>query len=187
MMVTCVCTQCGNSFGKERGQLNRALAVSPGRLFCSLKCAGLARRKPKLPLAERKAKKAAYDAIRRVQLADEIRAEKRERSKLTYTYEGAKAKREARKQRLGADHHTRYCRQYFAADPKRKARKVTYDRRRRDAAFGEFAACAKLLRELEALIRQRSPDKYERLKARGYYLNRPSSQERKRNAQCSRW
>jgi hypothetical protein len=186
-MVSCTCTQCGDSFEKERSQLNRALLASPGRLFCSRKCTGLARRRPKLPLAERKAKKAAYDAIRRVQLADEIRAEKRERHKLTYTYEQAKAKREDRKQRLGHDYHARYCRQYFAADPKRKTRKVTYDRRRRDAAFGEFAACAKLLRELQALIRQRSPNKYERLVARGYYLNRQSSQERKRNAQSSRW
>lgn len=183
-MITITCAHCQKQTPRRTGDVNRALKLG-APVYCDQTCSGLARRTPKLPLAERKAKKADYDAIRRVQLADEIKAEKAERHRLTYTYEAAKAKREERKRRLGADYHTRYCRQYFARDTKRKTRKVSYDMRRRDARFGEFAACAKLLRELEAVIRKQSLDAYERRKARGYYER--CAQERKRDASVSRW
>lgn len=188
-MVPCVCTQCSGSFKKERGQLNRALKDSPGRLFCSQKCTGLARRRPRLPIAERKARKAAYDKIRRTQLADEIRAEKRERHKLTYTYEAAKAQREERKRRFGASYHAEYCRKRFERNPALKRGKRLYDRARRDRLnYADFAECARLLRKLQAEIRKRAPSFYERRKARGYYdQGTRTVQQRKRNEQLSRW
>lgn len=151
-----------------------------GRVFCSQACFGKSRRKKKPPIAARRAKKAAYDAIRRVLLADEIKAEKREYYKRAY--DPAKAAK-VRKKRMAW--HVAYCRRYYA-DPKRKAAKVRYDSNRRAAQYGEFAGAFKLLVRLKREVNKKLPDKYERAKARGYY-DRPTNQQRKRDAQVSRW
>lgn len=164
----------------DTGAFNRAMAGT-GRVFCGQRCFGLSRRKPKPPKAERRAKKAAYDLIRRTLLADEMRAEKREYHKRTYDPVKARKVRLAR-----AAWHLEYCRKYYA-DPKRKAAKVRYDQRRRSAMFGQFAGAHRLLVKLKKEICKRQPDRYERAKARGYYNNLRTTQERKRDAQISRW
>lgn len=192
MKVRCVCTQCGRQFEKERGQLNRALKASPGRLFCSRKCMGFARRDPEAnhrqPLAVRRARKAAYDVRYRAENLDEIREKKAEYHTRTYTYEKARAKRERAKRRLGRHYHRDNCRRWFARDPRRKTAKARSDRSRRYRLnYGEFRECAALLWKLERLIANRYPSDYERRKARGYYLTPRSTQERKRNEGISRW
>lgn len=179
-MISVRCSQCSKRHPVDTGVYNRAMART-GRLFCSRACFGLSRRKPKLPLAERKAKKAAYDVLYRAVNADERRAQKREYHKLTYDAVKAAKKRKAR-----ARWHIEYCRRYYA-DPKRKAAKVRYDQRRRDRQYGDFAQAARLLRKLKAEVIKKIPDKYERAKARGYYNNQRTTQERKRDAQISRW
>ncbi len=185
-MIRVTCAQCRRSHLKQAGHVNRTRKLG-GKFYCSLRCSGLARRKPKLPEAERRAKKATYDAIRRAQMADEIKAEKREYYRRTFDAKKAKAVREARKLRLGADYHTKYMRKYFA-DPKRKLAKRLYDRRRRDRrTLGPYASAAIVLRKLEALIRKREPSHYERRKSRGYYDTDRTTQQRKRDAQISRW
>lgn len=186
--IAITCPHCKQLRPKRVGDVNRARKLGVPT-YCSRVCAGLARRTEKLPLAERKAKKAAYDAIRRVQLADEIRAEKREYNARTYTFEKAKAAREARKARHGQHVHRDYCRARFEARPALKRGKRLYDRARRDKRFyADLAEAARVLRQLEALIRERVPSDYERRKARGYYLNLTHTvQSRKRNEQISRW
>ncbi len=181
MMADCFCSQCRRRFSKERGEVNRARKTKSGNVFCSRKCSGLARRAPKLPLAERKAKKAAYDVLYRAEHVEERRAAKREYYQLTRDPEKERAKRKAR-----AAYHVAYCRKYYS-DPKRKAHKVRYDQRRRDMRWGEWAECARLVIKLERLIRSKQPSWYERAKARGYYTWEHSTQKRKRDAQSSRW
>ncbi len=69
------CHHCGAKGEKDASAFNRAAAIS-ANLYCSRKCAGLARRVEKTP-EQKKAEKAAYDAKRRAELADKISAEKR--------------------------------------------------------------------------------------------------------------
>lgn len=185
-IVSCVCSRCGRRFDKERGQLNRARRAGP-HLYCSLVCTGKARRKPKLPLAKRRAKKAAYDKIRRELLRDELREQKREYFQRTYDPDKARRVRAERKRRLGAHYHRDYCRARVAKNPALKRGKRLYDRARRyRMQYGEFRECARLLWLLTREVSARYFSSYERRKARGYYLT-PHTQERKRNAQISRW
>lgn len=173
-----VCNHCGRKVRLDASAVNRAKRDGR-RIFCGRRCSGLARRKPKLPARERKAKKAAYDVVYRAHLADEIREKKREY--FQRTYDPVKAARERKKKMAW---HVAYCRKYYA-DPKRKAAKVAYDKRRRYSQYGEFSSAARLLTRLQKEICKLSPDRYERAKARGYYDR--TAQQRKRDAQISRW
>lgn len=174
------CRQCKRRFMMRVSAYNRA-AREARSVFCGQRCFGLSRRKPKLPTAERKAKKAAYDVLYRAVNADERRVQKAEYFQLTYDPVKAAKERKARMR-----WHVEYCRKYYA-DPKRKAAKVRYDQRRRDAKYGEFAPAVRLIRKLKREVCKKIPDKYERAKARGYYNNQRTTQERKRDAQISRW
>jgi len=192
MRVRCICTQCGKPFDKERSQLNRALKASPGKLYCSRKCAGLARRNPdalhRQSLEVRRAKKAAYDVRYRALNLEEIREKKREYNARTYTYESAKAKREATKKRRGKHYHRDLCRRRVERNPALRRGKRLYDRARRyRLGYGEYRECARLLWKLEREISARYPSSYERRKARGYYTLPRTPQERKRNEGISRW
>lgn len=192
MLVEVVCTQCRRRFRRERGQLNRALKASPGKLYCSRKCTGLARRDPgalhRQPLDVRRAKKAAYDVRYRTLNLEEIREKKREYHKRSYTYEKAREKREATKRRRGKHYHRDLCRRRFERNPALRRGKRLSDRARRyRLGYGEFRECAALLWKLEREISARYPSGYERRKARGYYTLPRSTQERKRNEGISRW
>lgn len=186
--LTCSCTQCGCKFRKERGQLNRALRDSPGRLYCSRRCSGLAHRTEKPPLEVRKARKAAYDVIRRATVGDEIRAQKREHYHATKSYEKGVAFRARQRELHGEHYHRDRCRKRYEARPRLKVGKRLYDRRRRYKLwYGPLADAAWVLWKLEGLIRSKYPSDYERRKARGYYESRPDAQKRRRDAQISRW
>lgn len=182
MLVAVRCTQCRRLFEKERGQLNRALRAIPGRMYCSRKCAGLARRIEKPPIEVRRARKAAYDLVRRNgPMRDEILAAKRDAYR-----ENRDPLREAAKRLKKRDWQRAYAKSYNA-DPSNKRRKRRYDMRRRGRALKEWASAHRVLLRLEREIRRIVPDKYERLKARGYYGQGRSTQERKRHEQVSRW
>lgn len=173
-MTTITCPHCRKRAKKESGAVNRA-RKNGCPVYCSRRCSGLARR-VKRSRAERRRLKAEYDANRRVALADVIREKKREYFQRTYTPEKGRAYRKHR-----TFDHTAYCRRYYA-DPARKAAKVEYDKwRRAERQAGEYAECMVLLNELRKEIIKQMPDKYERMKARGYYDNqRESHNERRR-------
>ncbi len=162
-LVVVACSGCGGSVAKPAGEVNRAQKAGY-RLYCTRACAGLARRVEPLPEEEQKRLKAEYDAKRREELREEIKAKKREY--FQRTYDPVKA-REERKGKM--PYHLEYCRRYYA-DPVRKKGKHDYDIQRAGAMnYAEFAEAWRLLVELEREIRTRCPDKYERAKARGYY------------------
>jgi hypothetical protein len=186
-VISVACARCGKAHQKEVGHVNRTRKIG-GRLYCSKRCFGLDRRRPKLPLAERRAKKAAYDVVRRALLKEEIKEQKRQHYLDTFDPEKGKAERAARKLKLGAHYHRDYCRKRFEDRPALKRGKRLYDRARRDRkAYADLADAARALRKLEALIRKNEPSHYERRKARGFYGNLRTVQERKRDAQVSRW
>lgn len=173
-----VCDLCGETvirYGVAKGQAH---------YYCGKSCAGLARSTPKAVKVERKR---LYDVGYREDNLERITAGKREYNERTYTFEKAKVAREAAKERHGADHHSKYCRELMK-DPARKAEKVEYDKWRRSRLqYGEFAEAHIALVLLEKAIRTAEPSHYERRKARGYYGNGRQSQERKRDAGISRW
>lgn len=134
------CAYCGKTSDKASGAVNRSRKVGIP-LYCDRACAGLARRKPPKSIKQRKAEKRAYDAARRVALADEIRAAKREYHKRTY--DPAKAAH-ARKRRM--PRHVEYCRRPEYVEWKRE-----YDRKYRAKKFyGDFADCFLLVMDIRA-------------------------------------
>ena len=68
------CAHCGFTHLFEVRRVNRACSIG-APLYCGKECAGLARRVSK-SAEQKRAEKAAYDAERRVLLADRIKAEK---------------------------------------------------------------------------------------------------------------
>jgi hypothetical protein len=96
--------------------------------YCGRICAGVARRKPRT-VEEKRAEKSAYDARRRVILADRLKAEK------AAYYQRTKdpvKEAEARKKRM--PHHLEYCRR-----PEYRAWKRDYDQEYlAKKKYGEF-------------------------------------------------
>lgn len=142
-----VCGHCGSVLNKTVGEINRAEKIG-ANLYCDRQCAGLARRLENPPTeAERKEAKRVYDAQRRIEKAEEIRAKKREY--FQRTYDPAKAA-VVRKERMPK--HVEYCRR-----PEYVAWKREYDRRYlASKQFGEFADVALLLQDLEREVEQRA-------------------------------
>jgi hypothetical protein len=115
-------------------------------LFCDRACAGLFRRVQRPP-EEKKALKAAYDARRREDLRDRLRAEKAAYHKRTYDPAKARNLRKATMPR-----HVEYCRR-----PAYRKWKADYDRKHRATKqFGPFAEAAILLGDLESEILSRA-------------------------------
>jgi hypothetical protein len=133
------CAHCGTPFTTTTSAFNRA--ARDGRpLYCNRTCSGLARRKHK-SAEQRKAEKSAYDAARRVELADQIKAAKREHHKRTY--DPAKAA-VARKRRMPS--HVEYCRR-----PEYREWKREYDRTyRAQKEYGAFADCFLFVMDIRA-------------------------------------
>ena len=142
-----ICPQCRAEFEATTGRLNRALKIG-APLYCGRYCAGLARRLKNPPTeAERKEAKRLYDARRRVEKADEIRAKKSEYFKRTYDPAKAAEERKAKMPR-----HIEYCRR-----PEYKAWKRDYDKRYlARKKFGEFAEAALMLQDIEREIDQQA-------------------------------
>lgn len=170
-----VCETCKRQSTRRTAQVK--YRRKPPR-FCSLKCSAKSREQH-IPIARRKANKSAYDRAYREAHAEKIKAYKSAYFQANYDPIAARKHRKER-----AQEHAEYCRQYYA-DPARKAAKVAYDESRRSSAFGPFHESHRALIALGRAILSAMPNKYERAKARGYYDR--NSQQRKRNAQISRW
>lgn len=123
------CPHCGMDAKARSSAFNRA-ARRGAPIYCGRVCAGLGRRKNR-SADELRAAKAAYDAARRIELADRLRAEKAEYHRQTYDPAKAAIVRKARMPK-----HVEYCRQ-----PEYRAKKVEYDREYRSREYGEFAEC----------------------------------------------
>jgi hypothetical protein len=140
-------------------------------LFCDRLCSGLGRRSGK-SVERRRTEKAAYDAQRRLDLADELKASKREYHKRTYDPVKAAAER---KKRL--PQHIEYCRR-----PEYRAWKRGYDRQyRAEKEYGEFSECFLLTQDIRAECLRQMSD-YEIRMAKGTF---GKSQQRKRSHERS--
>ncbi len=172
-MIGAECEHCGRVF--ERKSVSH---LSQPHTYCSQKCAGAAKSKRYWkPKAQRIADKAAYDReYRRKNLAT-IKAKKR--AFYLATFDPEKMRRERKKR---AKWHVEYCRRYYS-DPRRKAQKVAYDADRRASSYGEYADAFKVLLVLKKQLLVQCPDKYERLKARGYYEMQNQKRRERRHAQ----
>lgn len=131
------CPQCRCYGDKPASALNRA-ARRGVPIYCGRECAGIARRKPAKSLEQRKAEKSAYDAQRRINIADRLRAEKR--AYHIRTYNPAKAAIERRNR---MPKHVEYCRR-----PEYRQWKREYDRQYRAREYGEFADCYLLVLDI---------------------------------------
>lgn len=137
--VTFQCAHCTATATTSSGAFNRAKKIG-APLYCGMECAGLARRKWK-SIDQRKAEKQAYDAARRVELADRIKAEKRAYHLRTYDPVKAAVQRKAR-----MPYHVEYCRR-----PEYREWKREYDRTyRATKEYGEFAECFLLVMDIRA-------------------------------------
>jgi hypothetical protein len=110
------CAFCKLAFDCKNSRLNRAAEIG-APLYCGKACAGLGRRSFKSQ-EQKRADKAAYDAIRRVELAGRIKAEKAAHHKATYDPVKAAIERKARMHK-----HVAYCRR-----PEYRVKKSQYDR-----------------------------------------------------------
>jgi hypothetical protein len=157
MMMEVVCPHCTSKFETRSAYVNRA-AKAGAPLYCGRVCAGLARRRA-VPLtdAERKAAKSAYDAKRRLALAERLKAEKAAYFKRAYDPVKAAVERKARMPK-----HVEYCRR-----PEYREWKREYDRKRRaNQMFGEFSDAFMLLQDIENEIAARAT-RYEIYSANG--------------------
>lgn len=165
--MKCACPQCGVELDKPSGHVNRSRSIG-APVYCGRVCAGLGRRKEKLPEAERKEAKRLYDANRRIEKREELRAKKREYFQRTYDPEKARV---VRKERMPK--HVEYCRR-----PEYKAKKTDYDHQKRADEYGEFRETWSLLLAVEKELRAQASG-YERRVQRGYYTR--SAQQRRRD------
>lgn len=110
------CAFCGHKSDKATSAVNRA-ARERRPLYCNRLCAGAAKRKHKTT-EQKKSEKSAYDAQRRIDLADQIKAKKAAYHKRTYDKEKARKERKAKMHR-----HIEYCRR-----PEYREWKSAYDR-----------------------------------------------------------
>jgi hypothetical protein len=143
MRITC--PQCFCETDKPLGHINRSTKRG-APVYCSRECAGLGRQKHKT-VEQKKAEKSSYDARRRIEHGERIKAQKRAHHKAAYA--AAKAA-EYRKQRM--PYHVEYCRR-----PEYRQWKKEYDRQyRAEKEFGEFADCFLLIQDIrnECLARQ---------------------------------
>lgn len=159
-ILTLRCERCRKPFKRARSQHVHRIKRGIAAAFCSRTCSGMARRTSH---AEKKKRKADYDACYRTKHARRLKRQKKEHFARTYDPDAARVERKKR-----AHEHADYIRRYYA-DPKHKSVKVAYDLDRRAAAFGPYADAYKLLIVLNRELLKRAPDKYERAKARGYY------------------
>lgn len=166
-MVSIACDQCGKKVEKTVGAVNRARAID-AHLYCSKMCVGLARRQWK-SIEQKKAEKAEYDRWYR---AINYRKLKKQKAAHYARTADREKEREIRQRRM--PQHVEYCRR-----PEYKAKKKSYDRKRRAAEYGEFADAYLLALDVDREVKVRMT-RYEIYQENGR-LNR-SAQKRKRAA-----
>jgi len=176
--VTLTCAGCDARFDRRAAEVKYRRKAGIRRTFCSQACVGAEKhRRLGKSLTQKKRDKSLYDRLYRARNREALRRKKAAYFQCTYDPEEARLAR-----RKNAARHAEYIRRYYA-DPSNKAAKVAYDKARRAAEYGDFADAYGLLLELQREVIQRCPDKYERLKARGYY-ERINTTKRQRRAEC---
>lgn len=172
------CKFCRKPISRPAGEVNRALR-NGSPIYCDRRCFGLSRRVQRSK-AERVAAKAAYDREYRARHGAKLRRKKRAYYHRTFDPVKAKAWRSTPERRA---YHRAYCQR-----PEYRAKKHAYDIRRSSmhavGGAADWAECHRLLLELTREINRQCPDKYLRLKARGYYDH--NAQQRRRNAHVNR-
>lgn len=169
-----ICPVCAEEFTRRVGDINRAVRLGLP-IYCGRKCSGLARRSDTRTAEQKREDKARYDAEYRARNKDRIKA----KAAAYYAKVGPtiRDKEKAnRAKRMAA--HVEYCRR-----PEYRQQKAIYDAEIRASEYGPFAEAYRLLIELQKEIIQRCPDRYERLKARGYYERKNYERREKRNEQ----
>jgi hypothetical protein len=165
-----VCAYCNREADRRIGDVRRALKIG-APLYCNKACAGMGRRKPPKTIEQKKIEKSAYDARRRVELADKIKAAKAAAyQRNRQNPEFLEKQRQYRKKVM--QRHLEYCRR-----PDYRAAKREYDiiyRAKRE--HGEFWESAILVLDIrrECLIKMSA---YDIRLANGTY---GKSQKRKR-------
>jgi hypothetical protein len=142
-MLMPFCPQCKLPFKASAGRVNQAQKRG-APLYCDRICSGLARRLACPPTDEqRRAAKAAYDAVYRDRNLERIKAWKADHYRRTRDPVKEAAIRKARMHL-----HVEYCRR-----PEYKAWKSAYDTQyRAKKDFGPFAEAALLLQDIEREI-----------------------------------
>lgn len=141
---TIICPICGCEKQKGIGHLNRAKKIG-APVYCSKKCAGIARRRNK-SLEEKKQEKSDYDKAYRAKNLDTLKINRHEYFKRTYDPVKAAVERKKRMPK-----HVEYCRQ-----PAYKAKKKVYDEiYNAKRNYGEFGECFRLILEIEKEYDQR--------------------------------
>jgi hypothetical protein len=147
-----ICSYCQNETEKSTGEVNRAIKAG-AKLYCDKKCSGLGRRKPPKTAEQKRSDKAAYDANRRMVLADRIKAEKaaaHQRNRQNPEF----IRREKQYRKENMQRHVEYCRR-----PEYKAAKYEYDRKYRALQeHGEFWESFILLMDLRKECLNRMSD-----------------------------
>lgn len=176
MKIAVVCAYCGQSFEKNVSDVNKQRRnVGPDvPFFCSQAHAGARRRLDKSQ-EQRAAEKAAYDVAYRAKDPAKRKAQNAEWFRRTYDPGGAREYRRQHRAKIRASQSVTINR------PAYKSYKREYGRALRANEYGPFAEAYLILLELQRAIRIAVPSKYERQKARGYFDNFRSPQQRKMN------
>jgi len=137
------CAHCGLIGMQPTGAYNRA--AKKGHVYCSRACAGLARRLYQSE-EEKKANKSAYDAQRRIDLRDKLKAEK-----AAYYQRTKDPVREAEIRKAKMPRHIEYCRR-----PEYREWKSQYDKEHRAKKYyGPFWESAMILNEISTEVLSR--------------------------------
>jgi len=158
------CAQCGKEADKRAGDVER-LRARGYKLYCSLRCSGLASRKY-WTKAQRTEGKRLYDIAYRKKNAERIAKQKKAWQIANYDPEKQRIYNKKNSQR-----HVEYCRR-----PEYKAYKHQYDMDRRAKQFGPFAEAYKLELSLRREIRERI-NKHESNQEKGTINKRQARQQ----------
>lgn len=167
------CAHCGKASLKETGHVNRSVATGC-KLYCSMKCSGLGRRK-NISSEQKKGAKRLYDLKYRAKNRERLCKEKMEFFRRDYAANPEKY-RKWRKARSAA--HSEYCRR-----PEYMAKKHTYDRiRYAKEKFGDMWESHVLIMGIEEEVLKHM-SKYE-IGLKNKTLNK--AQTRRRNGTTKR-
>lgn len=167
-MVPLICGVCGCNYEKYIGHLNRANKLGVP-VYCSMACAGIARRANKTT-EQKKAEKATYDAGYRYYHKEGIKERKSAAFKIDYAANPEKYKKERQRKRI---YHSQYIN-----TPEYKEWKRIYDEKyRAKKEYGEFSEAFLILQKLEAELDTRL------IKLENGITSNKSAQKRKRKWQ----
>jgi len=125
-----------------------------------------------LTTQSKKEEKRLYD----IEYRRKNRGRLRRGKQIYYQTDSGKAASKRNRDKL-TDYHLEYCR-----TEKYKAWKKHYDKiNRAKCKYGEYWECFLIIMDIEKIVKQRIPNKYERYKARGYYKSQTVKRAYKRH------